>query len=60
MTALISRKPLAKLCEISLPIFENPMLVHGVNFELLALAENSQYRYNFDYREAGQILSDRI
>lgn len=53
LAALISHQPLAKLCELSLTIFENPILVHGVNFELLALAENDQYRYSFDYREAG-------
>lgn len=52
LSALIAKKSLSELCEISLPIFGNPILVHGVNFEVLGIAENDQYRYNFDYREA--------
>lgn len=53
LTALIAQKPLSELCACSLPIFENPILIHGVDFEVLGIAENEEYRYNFDYREAG-------
>lgn len=53
LNAIIEKKTLSDLCQISIPIFKNPMMIHGVDFELLGYGEDSEHRYTYQFKENG-------
>lgn len=52
--AIIRSKTLKELCQIALPIFQNPFMILGENHNLLAVAEGEGgCRFPYQYREEG-------
>lgn len=62
LNVLIEKKDLNHLCRVSLPIFENPILLLGENHELLAVAEQGElYKIPYEYRQKDtDYLSEKV
>lgn len=60
--ALVTKRSLENLCQLSIPIFENPMMILGENHELLAVGElGERYRFPYEYRQKDtDFLSEKI